>query len=547
MISRPRALVLLAAIALFGVRLGSYDLWLPDEPRYAEIAEELRALPRGATDVVLLRLNGEAYAQKPPLYFWLAALAGAPRGRVDEWAARLPSALAGVATLAVTMSLGTQLLGAASGTLGGALLLTTFAFAFAARSAGLDMLLVLFETLALAMFARVDRAQRARRRELVALHGSLALAVLAKGPVGWIVPALVIAAFLAWERRLAALRRVFPLWGLALAFGPALAWLAAAAAVAPAGWLEAALLDNLVGRFVAGTSHARPIYYELEKLPAQLLPWAPLLLLVGWMAPRALASRADPDRRRAWRLLLAWALATLVFFSLSAGKRPRYLMTSFPAYALLMADATRAWLASARRPARALALGLAPFAVGALAFAIWLLRRDPLGDARLSLAFAVAALALAAASVLAWLALGRAGASAGARLAIPIGAAFAALAVAHTLAVPALYAPRSPRRVAAAASALAAAGEPIGVLGDRALGEGIAYYGGRRGVLLETPDHVASFAASGGRVLVLAEDRLPAVEGVAPIRVRERIELDGEWLLVAVVGEALANGAAELP
>ncbi len=45
----------------------------------------------------MLHLNGEVYSQKPPLYFWLAALAGAPANRVSEIAARLPSALSGLA------------------------------------------------------------------------------------------------------------------------------------------------------------------------------------------------------------------------------------------------------------------------------------------------------------------------------------------------------------------------------------------------------------------------------------------------------------------
>ena len=545
--SRARALVLLGAIALFGSRLGSYDLWLPDEPRYAEIAEELRSLAHGAAGLVLLHLNGAPYSQKPPLYFWLAAAAGTPRGNVDEWAARLPSAAAGVLTVAATAALGAQLFGAATGTLGSALLLTLFAFAFAARSAQLDTLLVLFETLALAAFARADRAARASRRDLAVLHGALGLAVLTKGPVGWLVPTLTIAAFLAWERRLGALRRSFPIWGLAVAFAPALLWLAGSAWLAPSGWLDAAVTENLLDRFVVGTSHGRPLYYEIEKLPGQLLPWTPLLVLVVWSAPSALENPGVPDRRRAWRFCLAWALITLVFFSLSAGKRPRYLMTSFPAYALLMADALRARLAGARRPLRALALGSACYAAGALAFAIWVLRRDALGAPQRSLAFVGAALALLAASGAVGLLLARRGVRAERLLAVPIATVYAGLLVAHTVLVPQLTAARSARPLAAAASALARPGEPIGVLGDQALGAAIAYYGGRRVAVLETPEGVSLFAAAGGRVLVLAEDRLAEIDAATALHVRNRVKLGDDWLLVAIIGEALASGPRELP
>ena len=82
---RPLAAGVLAAAALlFLARLGATDLWAPDEPRYAQIAEEIRAFEHGARGLWLLHLNGEAYDQKPPVYFWLAALFGAPAGRVER-------------------------------------------------------------------------------------------------------------------------------------------------------------------------------------------------------------------------------------------------------------------------------------------------------------------------------------------------------------------------------------------------------------------------------------------------------------------------------
>ena len=61
------------------------------------MAEEVRSFEHGPTGLVLLYLNGEPTDQKPPLYYWAAALFGVPGGRVTETAARLPSALAGIA------------------------------------------------------------------------------------------------------------------------------------------------------------------------------------------------------------------------------------------------------------------------------------------------------------------------------------------------------------------------------------------------------------------------------------------------------------------
>jgi 4-amino-4-deoxy-L-arabinose transferase-like glycosyltransferase len=128
----PGMLVLLGALLLYLPGLGATDLWAPDEPRTAQVAEEVRA---GAGHRVLLHLNGEPYTQKPPLYFWLAALAGTAGDRVSAQAARLPSALAGVASVALTLALGASLLGRRTGVVAAALLLTLPSWARLARRA----------------------------------------------------------------------------------------------------------------------------------------------------------------------------------------------------------------------------------------------------------------------------------------------------------------------------------------------------------------------------------------------------------------------------
>lgn len=243
-----RGLLLLGTAVLLFARLGDIGLWAPDEPRYGHVAETLRSMEFGTSGLVLLHLNDEPYTQKPPLYYWMAAAAGAPFDRVTEFAARLPSALAGIALIGVTLVFGSRLLGGATATLGAALLLTTFEFADNARRAQLDVVLALFETLALVGFWRIDRGIGRRRINQLLLHASMGLAVLTKGPVGILVPALVMASFLVWERRIGDLRRAFPWWGYFLSFGPGLAWIAAAIALAPPGFFGTAVVDNLLGR-----------------------------------------------------------------------------------------------------------------------------------------------------------------------------------------------------------------------------------------------------------------------------------------------------------
>jgi 4-amino-4-deoxy-L-arabinose transferase-like glycosyltransferase len=421
----------------------------------------------------------------------------------------------------------------------------------------LDVLLALLETGALALFWRIDRGLGPPRLQLAGLHAALGLAVLAKGPVGFLVPLLAIAAFLAWERRLRALPRLLPLWALPLSLGPGLAWAAAATSLAPDGFAASGLGENLLGRFFRGTSHARPFFYYLYQLPVDFLPWT-LLVPAVWMAGRrrvfgarasgarsALERRApvaDPAAeraavalhgerraegvRRAWRFLLSWLGASFAFFSLSAGKRGLYLVPAFPALALLVADAACRELAGRSSVPRSLGAGLAvgaalvgaagAFAVGAAALA----PEERLAgvDSGGLLAFGCAAIAVTAAGVAAWTVTRRHGTAALRRLAIPVVGAWAVLLAVFLVLYPALDAGRSPRPIAVAAAAATPADEAVGLVSDRAMLGGLVYYGGRRVVPLRSASSIRSFLDAGGRTLVVKERKLERVTALTPVR-----------------------------
>ena len=241
------------AAALYLVGLGGTDLWAPDEPRYAHVAAELFALERGVEDLVLLRVNGEPYDQKPPLYFWLAALASVPSGEVREWTARLPSALAGIACVALTFALGRRLFDARVGAWGAAFLATVVDFAFLARRARLDVMLTLFTLLAALVCWRILVDGDRRRRSVALLHLALGLGTLTKGPVVFVM-LLAAGAFLVWERRPREFLRLVPAWGFLISLGLPAAWLAGAVALGPEGFFDVAVVQNTLGRFAGGYS-----------------------------------------------------------------------------------------------------------------------------------------------------------------------------------------------------------------------------------------------------------------------------------------------------
>lgn len=384
------AAIFAGAALLFMVGLGGIDLWAPDEPRSGAIAEALRSGRHGPSGLILLHHNDVPYTQKPPLYFWLAAGFGSAFGRVDEWAARLPSALAGIASVGATFAIArlwrwpVPMAGLAAG-----LLATSFRFVFTARRAQLDVLLCAFELLAVAVFVLIETRrggiEQARRQPLllVALHAALGAAAPVKGPVGWL-PLPVFAAALALGGRLAAFRALVPAWSWLFSLLPLALWITSASALAPSGFAAEAVGANVFARFFAGTSHARPFYYYAYQLPLDFLPWS--LLWPCAIPAFARIVRPPPsapgasDRRDPARLLAAWILVPLAFFTLSAGKRGLYLLPIFPALALATVLGFSAWLESrktraARKPVRAAARTIAAIAAIELAGAVLILPR----------------------------------------------------------------------------------------------------------------------------------------------------------------------------
>ena len=536
--------VAIAAALLLLPGLGELDLWAPDEPRYAEIADEIARGGDGASHWLLPRLNGEAYSQKPPLYYWLAALPGLETGRVSAGEVRLPSALAGVVLVTMTFWLGRRFLTRPMAALYAAgILLTSFRFAHLARRAQLDVLLAAFETLALLFFARQEYGHGSRRGNVALFHAAVGAAVLTKGPVG-LLPFLVVIAYFATERRRGAWRDWFPAWGLALSLGPAALWLASALALAPPGFFEVAVIENLFDRFASGVSHPRPFYYYVFQFPADFMPWtllwplAAVALVQSWrQEPRAEA--------RGWRLAAVWLGVFFVFFSLSAEKRGLYLLPAFPAAALLCGAGLERAVAGRERlpfPLQAtLGIGLLSLAIaGTVAAALSPIELAPGFALPRALGVAIAGISLGA--FLLGLAASQKQHSARLQVAVALVWVFAVESSLFRVGYPALDTAKSPRAVAQAANRLAGPSGSIGLFRESALLGGLVYYGrlyGDRPVIsLESAEEVAAFLESGGSLVVAGQPDLRELPGLMP---RESLR-EGRRTLVLAVATPSAHG-----
>jgi len=326
---RHRLIILLAVgCALYLWRLGAHDLWPPDEPRFGLVAREMW----DSGDHVVLSVNHELYTDKPPLFFWAINLFALPRGLVDEWAARLPSAFSGIVALFLVMRLGGRLYDRRTGFLAALVFATSPQIAERARWASIDMTLNLFVLGAIVLLwrARLRRESAASSNRLAwALMGC---ATLAKGPVGLLLPLLAVVPILCLERDFRALRRLFAPSGIALYFVVTLAWLVPWAARLGAGEAMRIIWHQTGHRYLDAWNGRQPVWYYLWEFPANFFPW---ILFLPSAVIRALSSE-ERARRAESIFLLTWIAAIGLFFSFSTGKRGLYIIPLYPAASLLV-------------------------------------------------------------------------------------------------------------------------------------------------------------------------------------------------------------------
>lgn len=286
----------------------------PDEPRYAAIGREMAT----SGDWVTPRLWGEPWFEKPPLAYWMSALAFR-LGLNEDLAPRIPVALAGLAFLVFYYRTLRREFGAQAAWFATAILGTSAGWLAFTHVGVTD--LPLTAAFSAAMLLSVPWIARGERRGLTAAGALLGLAVLAKG----LVPlALALPAFWAGRRRLKDWFRLPPLLAFAIVAAP---WYILVTLRHGRAFLDEFFLKHHFGRLYAETlQHVQPFWFYVPVLLAGLLPWTPVLAL--------LFRRKVYEDARA-RFLLAWFAFGLVFFSVSVNKLPGYLLPLMPAVSAL--------------------------------------------------------------------------------------------------------------------------------------------------------------------------------------------------------------------
>jgi len=336
---RPQAILLTALALIFLPWLGDILFNSKGEPREAIVAVSI--LDSG--NWVLPTSFGSDIPYKPPFLAWLIAIFAKVLngGIVNEYVSRLPSALALIMLCWTTYRWAAHNRGARFGLLTAMLVATSAEVFRAGIACRVDMLLTACSVSAIFM---LDRCRRhpAPWRYAVAIV-MLTCATLTKGPVGSLLPCLVLGIYflLAGERFWPTLGRLSAVC-IASFVLPAL-WYYAAWRQGGQPFAALAYEENIL-RFTGSMSyesHVNPWWYNFMTLAAGLLPWTLLAIMAPACVHRKtyLDMRARAGRRRpsdAGLLALTAAAVIVIFYTIPASKRSVYLLPAYPflSYAL---------------------------------------------------------------------------------------------------------------------------------------------------------------------------------------------------------------------
>jgi 4-amino-4-deoxy-L-arabinose transferase-like glycosyltransferase len=396
---------LLVAIgsALFLLNLGGPSLWDVDEGRNLTAVLEMRE----SGDWIVPTFNGQLRDHKPALLYWLQVAAIHFFG-VNEFAARLPSALAALLTILLTYELGRSLFGKTTGLLGGLIVASTIMLGAAAHFANPDALLNLFTVLAFCVFWW--GWQHSGKVPYAACGIACGLGFLAKGPVGLLLPAAAFFLFLLWTHNLRAYLTPRLLLGVVTFSVVALPWYILVGVETKAEFLRGFFLQHNVERAVNSMeSHGGGLWYYLLVLLIGFAPWSAFLGLTLWSSfwsaircpwklrhwwtmardtkqqegyetPAAvspLTTHHSPftthqlSASDGYRYLWCWLAIYFVFFTLAATKLPNYILPASTPLALFTARMLDRWRTGRlTAPGWTMGLGLAFFGlVGVVATA----------------------------------------------------------------------------------------------------------------------------------------------------------------------------------
>ena len=323
------AIVFTAALLLTAYFLGLFVDLTGDAGKYGAIARHIVE----SGDWINLKIHGEAYDQKPPLLFWLAAL-GFKIGGLHNWSFKIFPILYSFAGFYFTYKLGETMYNKNTGRLAALMLASSWVYFMFAMDVHTDLILQANVTLAIWQLAAYEKNERPIHF-IIAFVG-IGLAMMTKGPIGAAIPAFALGSHLLLKRDFKELFHPKWLLGIGIAFIVSTpAFLSLYNQFGIEG-LKFFFFTNNVGRITGSyAGDNNDYFFYLHTILYLILPWSILFLFAFFQEFRSYFRGSD-KRREYFTVGGIWIF--LIIASIAKGKAPHYIFLLIPMILVITAS-----------------------------------------------------------------------------------------------------------------------------------------------------------------------------------------------------------------
>lgn len=317
---------------LYFILLGTRPLFVPDEGRYAEIAREMVA----RQDYVTPYLNSIKYFEKPVLFYWLGA-AAIKIGGLNLWSIRSINALLGLIGCLLTYYTTRKCYDRTTGLLAALILGSSTLYFVMSHMISLDLPVTVFISASLFTFLLgTQETHPVKRRALIWTAAATAgLAVLTKGLIGIVFPALIIATWLTTAQQWRVLKQCYIPSAFLIFLLITLPWHILVQTRNPEFFYFYIIEQHFLRYTNKEIGHYQPVWFFIPAFIVGFFPWIVFL-------PQALWKMLSNIRKK--QLLyktdlffILWAVLIFAFFSFSKSKLIPYILPVFPPVAILTA------------------------------------------------------------------------------------------------------------------------------------------------------------------------------------------------------------------
>ena len=322
----PATLAILILVSFFAA-LGSAPLFDVDEGAFSEATREMII----SKNYLTTYLNGAPRFDKPILIYWLQ-LAAIRLFGLNEFAFRLPSALAGTAWATSIFLFVRKESGNRQAFLAAAMMVLSLQVIVIAKAAIADGVLNFF--LAVTMFALLDHYKTGSKQALHLAFAAAGFGMLTKGPIALVIPFAVTFLFSLQDRTLKKwLGMILSPSGIIIFLAIALPWYLLEYHDQGMDFINGFFFKHNISRFnTSFEGHSGSLFYYLPVIILGLMPFTGLFFTVLFRAKTLLSDRTN-------RFFFIWFGFVFLFFSLSGTKLPHYIIYGYTPLFILMARA----------------------------------------------------------------------------------------------------------------------------------------------------------------------------------------------------------------